>query len=162
MRGSLGYLGLVCVAIAACGGSPAGGSVARQQPLESACTKNSQPLSDFGIVTSTEVSGDAQAKVVLRNASGGIRRVSPRMVALCRGPCSGDWERCEPHRRFTPAERARYDTRLAPGESIELLVDARLDARASCEKAGLFLIAGVEGARACDDAGTWILQASAD
>ena len=155
-------MALLCVASAACGGSAGPGASVGQEPVKSACTKESRPLSDFGIVTRMEHSGDAQARVLLENAGGSTRRVTPRMVALCRGPCSGDWERCEPHRRFTPRERARYDTRLRPGESIELLVDARTDARGSCEKAGLFLIAGVDGASACGDAGTWILQTPED
>jgi hypothetical protein len=132
-----------------------------QQPIESACPGGAQPSEELGLVTRTEFSRDAQARVVLSNASASGVRVVPERVAFCRGPCAGRWNACRQQRKFDATERSRYDVALAPGESIELLVDARLPARgAGCEKAGLFLIAEIDGTKACSDAGAWIVQAA--
>jgi hypothetical protein len=100
---------------------------------------------------------------LLENASSSPHRVSPSRVALCRGPCSGAWTRCTDYRKFDRRERARYDVVLDPGESIELLVDARLsEQQTRCEKAGLFLILGVDDKTACTDAGSWIALERSD
>jgi hypothetical protein len=138
-------------------------AVARQAPVETACTADARRITDFGVIARTEHSEAGQATVVLQNAGAKPRRVVPERVGFCHGPCDSGWTSCESHRRFEPRERARYDVVLAPGESIELLVDARRsDQRAGCEKSGLFVIAGVDGTTACTDAGTWISLAARD
>jgi hypothetical protein len=131
-----------------------------QQPIERACPADARPMEELGLAARTVFSGDAQAKVVVTNLGAAPRRVAPRIVALCRGACSGKWGRCSDSRKFDASEQSRYDVSLEPGESIELLVDARVrDLRHSCEKAALFVFLAVDGVSACGDAGVWIALA---
>jgi hypothetical protein len=151
----------IALLLAGCGGSAQTGAdgpgPSVQAPIETACTDDSRPVGDFGLVANSDFSTETQATVVLSNVGAEKHRVAPRGVAICRGPCGDSWARCTDHRRFTPAERARYEVTLAPKESIELLVDARIDqAQARCEKVGLYLIVGVDQVTACTDVGTWI------
>jgi hypothetical protein len=139
------------------------GAAPHPTPIETACTADAASLADLGLLVRTDHTGGAQAKVTLKNAGGAPRRVVPERVGLCRGPCDSGWARCESLRRFEPGERSRYAVTLAPGESIELLVDARRSsARGQCEKSALFLIAHVDGQQACADGGAWVAVASRD
>lgn len=143
-----------------CGPGSEARSAGRQQPIESACGRMPRSA-DRGLVSHTELDGDAQARVLLQNVSGTPRRVVPLTVAVCRGPCGSGWTECCDQRSFSAKERSRYATSLEPGQTIELLVDARLHDRGhACEKAGLRLIVDVDGARSCADAGNWIALGS--
>ncbi len=148
---------VVALAVAACAGHEPRAPSA-QAPIESACTEYANRTgSALGLVTQTEFSGDGAARVLVTNAGHQARRVTPELVAICRGPCDGGWTRCQRHRGFSAAERAHYDVALGSGESIELLVDARASREPTrCEKIGLFLVTQVDGKRACNDAGVWL------
>jgi hypothetical protein len=162
-------LGLTCpLVLGACAAASATGGPQPthdfvQQPIESACEPGQRALSELGLVAHTEFSGDAQAKVTVTNAGRERRRVSPRKVAVCHGPCGAGFSGCKEQRRFEPAERARYDVSLQSGESIELLIDASGALREhACTKAGLVLSLDVDGDAACTDAGSWILLGGPD
>jgi hypothetical protein len=138
-------------------------SVAVQQPVESACSGSVRRLSELGLVARSEFSGDAQAKVTVTNVGARQRRISPRRVALCHGPCGAGYATCRDQRQFQPPERARYGVSLRTDESIELLIDASAAASLhACTKAGLIVLLEVDGTTACTDAGTWILLGEPD
>jgi hypothetical protein len=129
---------------------------AAQQPIEPACGADEAPLSATGLVVATSFERGTRARSRITNRGARTRIVSPQSISLCVGPCAGYWAQCEQRRTFDAPEPAVAVT-LAPGETLELAVDATHGAPASsCEKIGLIAVLDVDDTRACAELGRWI------
>jgi hypothetical protein len=136
-------------------------AASQPQPIEPACGRDRVPVASSGLVVQTSFERSTRARTRITNRGGRTRIVAPQSISLCAGPCQGYWAGCEPRRSWDgSAARPAYAVTLAPGETLELDVDAALVEQASsCEKVALIAALDVDGSRACAELGSWIAVA---
>ncbi len=133
-----------------------------QQPIEPACATDMAPLAATGLLVSTSFAKGTRTRSRITNRGAKNRIVAPQSVSVCVGPCAGLFASCEPRRRWDAGGERAYAVTLAPGETLELEVDAALRGQASsCEKVAVIAVLDVDGSRACADLGGFIAQAGA-
>jgi len=154
---------VLALAAAACGShhGPTGPHArSSQQPIESACERDTEPLSRTGLVVRTSFERDTRVRARIENRAAKTRIVSPRSIELCAGPCAGRFAECERLKSWESDDVPAYAVSLAPGEALELDVDATLPhAASSCEKVGLRAVLTVDSDSVCADLGRWIARA---
>jgi hypothetical protein len=129
-----------------------------QRPIEPACDEAAATLSSTGLTVATSFERESRARSRITNRGDRTRIVSPQTVSLCAGPCAGSFAECERRRDWESGPA--YAVTLAPGETLELAIDAtHPDAKTSCEKLGLIGILDVDDTRACVELGRWIVSA---
>jgi hypothetical protein len=133
----------------------------QQQPIEPACGRDLAPLAASGLVVQTSFERSTRARSRIINRSARTRIVAPHSIALCAGPCGGYFAGCVARKSWDDSARQpAYAVTLAPGEALDLDVDATLTQPASsCEKVALIAKLSVDGSRSCAELGSWIATA---
>jgi hypothetical protein len=130
----------------------------QQQPIEPACGRDAAPLAASGLVVQTSFERSTRARSRITNRGARTRIVAPQSISVCVGPCQGYFADCEPRRKWDEGTgRPAYAVTLAPGETLDLNVDATLAEQASaCEKVSLIANLDVDGRPSCAELGSWI------